>query len=184
MSPAEVTAVTVAREFVSTPLLVERVQVNGREFRSAADVQRAWFDAVALVDTPWFFFVDDTDELPDDLEDLLAACGDAPLSYTDEWVNGQVRRGRPYSRDAHLLDPLLVHHLAVVNTALAREAIAQAPIGHYWPEMLIFWQVARHGAQYLPRVGYHWHRRPSGLHAAPWTGPAIVRSALWCKAHP
>lgn len=179
-----VTAVTVAREFVAAPLPVPRVQVNGRVFTSAADVQRAWFDAVALVDTEWFFFIDDSDELPDDLEDILAHCGDAPLTYTDEWVNGAVRRGRPYSREAHRLDPLLVHNLAVCHTGLAHEAIAQAPRGHYWPELLIYWHVARQGARYLPRVGYRWHKRPGGLHAAPWTAPAVVRSALWCREHP
>lgn len=160
------------------------VLVSGRRFGSALDMQRAWFDGVAQVRTPWFFFAESGDELPPNHVEVLAQCRAAPLTYTDELINGVRRVAGPYSRDRHLADALMLHHLTVCDTALAQAALARIPAGHYWPEMQLYWELARQGANYLPIVGYHWNRRDDGLSCGAMTTCAQMRSLLWCRANP
>lgn len=182
------TALTIARE--SMQMHINGVQhrcLGGRLFRRASDVQEAWLDALDLVDTPHFFYIDDDDTLPVDYLDVLADClaTGAAVAYTDESVNGQTRRAGPYSQEAHLARPTLIHHLALCDTALAREVARTLPRGHYWPEMLLFWEMAkRGGAAHVPRVGYQWNRGDTGLHSQWFTVLGISNSRAWCAEHP
>jgi hypothetical protein len=178
-----ITAVTISFDVVAERLSVPRVQINDRTFTNAAQVQQAWFDGVALVETPFFFFLDSDDALPVGYEEILARCQDAPITYTKESVNGEVSEPGPYSRESHLTNPLKLHHLVVCHTETAKSAIARLPRGHYWPEMLIYWECARQGAKYVPEVGYHWNRG-NGLSRKAFTSCAVMRSLLWCKANP
>ena len=180
-----ITALTVSRVPVQRvwPGLEHRC-LSGRIFRSAADVQRAWFDAIALVDTPHFFFVDDDDELPDDHSRVLGSCLEAgtAIAYTDEQVHGQRRHRQPYSKERHLSDPTLVHHLVLCDTELARAALADLPRGDFWPEMLLYWRMADlGGAAHVPAVGYLWHRKPKGLHSEWFTVRGMHNSRSWCQ---
>lgn len=152
----------------------------------AQQLQRARFDAVLKVRTERFFFLDDDDDLPADYLQVIARCVDAgaPLAYTDEVVSGERVSRRPYSRAAHLSDPQLVHHLALYSTAAAREAVAVLPLGHYAPEVMLSWQVARRGAVHVPEIGYNWNRRPGGMHSWPCTSLSQARALLWAKANP
>lgn len=159
--------------------------------RNAAEAQTAWFDAVAKVETEHFFYLDDDDDLPQGYAGVLelAVSSDADLVYTDELVRSPdrpeyLRLAGEYSQAAHLANFMLVHHLAVCRTAAARAAIARLPRGHYWPEMMLFWEMAKAGAVHLPAVGYVWNRRPTGLHVIPSIVMGQTRSALWCKDHP
>lgn len=179
-----VTALTVARERVHMGIPgVHHRCLSGREFKRAADVQRAWFDAVALVDTEHFFFIDDDDELPPDHLRVLQRCVDAgaAIAYTDEQVNGERRVRAPYSQEAHLANPTLVHHLVLCRTELALEVIRDLPRGHFWPEMLLFWEMARRGgAVHVPEVGYLWHRSAGGLHTKWFTVLGMHNARAWC----
>lgn len=187
-----VTALTVCnRPYSRRYAGLEAVTLPGREICCAADAQAAWFDAVELVRTPYFFFLDDDDELPANHLDVIWRCvaQGADLAYTDERVvdaggRAEVRRGAPYLQSLHVRHPLLVHHLAVCRTEAARAAIARLPRGHYWPEMMLFWELAKTGAAYVPEVGYVWHRSAAGLHTKWWTTVAMVQTQLYCRQHP
>lgn len=161
--------------------------LHHRSFISdAQQLQRARFDALLKVRTEHFFFLDDDDDLPHNYLQVLARCVEAgaPLVYTDEIVCGERFSRRPYSRAVHLSDPQLVHHLALYRTSAAREAVSVLPIGHYAPEVMLAWQVAKGGAEYLPEVGYIWNRSPGGMHSWPCTSLSQVRALLWAKANP
>lgn len=183
-----VTAVTICRDrYTRRWSGLEHAVLSGRRFASAADVQRAWFDSIDLVRTPWFFWLDDDDELPAGYLQVIERCvaAGAPLAYTDEEVRSPdgsrtVRRARPYSQDDHLQAPTLLHHLVLCRTDAARAALQRLPRGHYWPELLLFWELAKQGAAYLPEVGYVWRRGATGLHAQWWTVLGQVQSQIWC----
>lgn len=162
------------------------VLVSRQRITDAADLQRARFDVVARVRTSHFFYLDDDDDLPADYLDVLDLCRapGVPLAYTDEVVNGERREAGHYSQADHIARPLLVHHLALYATAAASAAIAELPRGHYAPEFMLAWQVAKRGAAYVPRVGYHWHRAAGGMNAWPCTSLSWMRALLWCKANP
>lgn len=165
------------------------VLVHRSEIRDSAQQQAARFDALMQVKTPWCFFLDDDDDLPAGFGQILERCiaSGAALSYTDEMVvhhdDGArtVRRGRPYSQAEHLADPMLVHHLVVMRTELAQAAVQRLPRGHYCPEFMLFWEVAKSGTTYVPAVGYIWHKRPDGMHNQPWVSMGQMRSRLWAK---
>mgnify|MGYP000620804472 CR=1 FL=1 len=159
--------------------------------RDAAQAQAARFDAIAKVDTSHFFFLDDDDDLPPGYEAVLerALAVGKPLVYTDEMVRSAEEgehvwfRG-DYSQAAHLRDRMLVHHLALCDTGAARAAIARLPRGHFWPEMMLYWEMAKAGAAHLPEVCYLWNRRPTGLHTLPAIIMAQTRAAIWCRDNP
>lgn len=183
-----ITALTVSREPVHFAIAgVESRCLHGRVFKRAQDVQAAWFDAIDLVATSHFFFLDDDDDLPDNHLEVLAACEAAgtAIAYTDEMVNGE-RRGRaPYTQQAHLKDPTLLHHLVLCDTALARDVVRDLPRGHYWPEMLLYWEMAkRGGATHVPEVGYLWNKGSTGLHREWFTVLGMSNSHRWCAENP
>lgn len=154
--------------------------------RTAADLQAARFGAVNRVRAPHFFFLDDDDDLPEDYLDVLDECvrTEAALTYTDEMVNEKPRCSAPYSQRAHFDDALLVHHLALYRTADAQDAVRRLPRGHYCPEFMLSWEVAKRGAAYIPRIGYRWNRRATGMHTWPCTSLSQTRALLWAKENP
>lgn len=149
-------------------------------------MQSAWFDAIDLVDTTHFFFIDDDDDLPDDHLEVLSSCAAAgtALAYTDELVNGDRRTRTPYSQQAHLNDPTLLHHLVLCETAAARQALRDLTRGHFWPEMQLYWQMAKlGGATHVPEIGYVWNKGETGLHRAWFTVLGMSNSVRWCAAN-
>lgn len=182
-----VTAIVVARAPYSRPIPgCEVLAVYPGQIATAARWQAVVLAAVGAVETEHLCFINDDDELPVDFGDVLAECLDAraALAYTDEVFRhpdrDELRRGEPYSQDAHLRNMGLVHHLAVCETAAAQAAAATIPRGTYWPEMQLYWQLAKCGAAYIPRVGYIWHVDADGLHAIPSMTIAQARAAQWC----
>jgi len=157
---------------------------------SAAKAQAAWFDAIDSVSTEHFFFLDSDDDLPLAADRVLDRClaANVPLAYTDElWISegGSHRHcGAPYSQDEHLARPLIVHHLALCRTDAARDAVHRLPRGHYWPEMMLFWELAKGGARYVPEIGYHWNKRATGLHQQWFTALGQAQSRFWCLRNP
>lgn len=180
-----ITAVVLSRRRYTRAWPGLTLQVHQQHIRDAAGFQRARFDAIAKVRTERFFFLDDDDELPADYLDVLAECVAAgtPVAYTDQMVGDNIRRSGVYSQEAHLRCALLVHHLALYETAAARAAVERLPRGHFYPEMMLAWEVAKAGVSYVPRVGYRWIRS-GGMHTWPSIQVSQVRTALWCKSNP
>jgi hypothetical protein len=187
-----VTAVVISRsEYHRTwpglEVLVHRATIN-----SVADQQEARYRAALSVRTKHWFWLDDDDDLPDDYLSVIGACAskNKPLVYTDEIIRSDSigeSRSFPgeYTRETHLANPAKVHHLALYDTAASHEAIRILPRGHYWPEMMLSWAVARAGAEYIPVVGYIWNRKVgSGMHSWPSTQCGRMRARLWCKQNP
>lgn len=177
-----VTAVVLSREPASWPAPEGFQILNHCEtFTTTQGIHEARRRALSRVTTPWCFFLDSDDALPDDISDVLEECKStgAALTYTDERVNGTICKRGPYSQDRHLRAPLLVHHLALMRTEVAQAALKAIPRGELWIEMLLYFQVAKSGAAYVPRVGYHWHRGV-GMHRARGILAAQLRAAAWC----
>lgn len=151
---------------------------------TAEQLHTVRLNALASVKTPYFFYLDDDDDLPEDYLDVLADCIalDKPLVYTDELIvhDGvtKVSVSGPYDQHAHILNPTLVHHLVLMQTAAAQKASAEIPRGMF-NEMLLFFRVAAGGAGYVNRVGYIWNKG-RGMHCRPDTLIAQVASATWC----
>lgn len=167
------------------------VLVHRSVIRDASDLQRARFEAALQVRTEHFFFLDDDDELAPGYLPLLARCvaAGAPLVYTDELVtesdgSAQLVTRKPYDRAEHFRCPLEIHHLVLCDTAAAQRSIARLPRGHFAPEVMLYWDLARNGAVYVPGAPYVWNRRPTGMHRWPCTTISQMRSLLWAKANP
>lgn len=180
-----ITAIVLSRRRYARAWPGLSVQVHEQQIRDAAEFQHARFGAIAHVRSERFFFLDDDDELPADYLNVLADCvaTGAPLAYTDQMVGDEARRSGPYSQEAHLRCAVLVHHLALYETSVARAAVGRLPRGHYYPEMMLAWETAKAGAAYVPRIGYHWIKR-GGMHTWPSIQASQVRTALWCKENP
>lgn len=166
------------------------VAVHRQKIEDAADQLDARFAAVRRVSTSHFFFLDDDDDLPDDYLDVIAECEryGAPIVYTDELVMtptnrpvGSVLAKGPYSRERHYRNPTLLHHLVLCDTRAAIAAIERLPRGHFWPEFLLYWELARGGAPYVPRVGYVWNKQERGMHLWPSTIGGQMRAILHAR---
>ena len=160
-------------------------------FDSASGLLDARLAAIERVRTPWFFFWDDDDDLPADfasvLQDCLQAGSQQALVYTDEIIRTpageRLRRSAPYSQQAHLQDMMLVHHLALCRTQAAQEAARLLPRGVYGVEPMLYWQMAKHGAVYVPRTGYIWNAE-GGMHLRADVRIGMVQSMHWCGENP
>ena len=157
-------------------------------FNDAEGLLAARLEAIKSVDTDFFFFLDDDDELPRGYRGVLDRCMAAgtPLAYTDEVITAAdgsefTRRGRAYSEMAFIKDCTLVHHLTVCRTDAALRASAVIPRGKYAVENLLFFEVAKAGATYIPEVGYIWHRRETGLNRHPSILIGLVQSTCWAS---
>lgn len=154
--------------------------------KSCSDYRDAFYGAITQVKTPYFFFLDDDDNVPDDylsvLEDGLAK--NAAVVYTDEVrrFKGEEVIYRPgeYAADKHLANPAMLHHLVLCQTSSAKNALNHMPKGQYWPEMPLYFDLAQDSAAYIPRIGYHWHRSDAGLSSTADIAIGQMRSRIWC----
>lgn len=171
------------------------VQLYKSVIRESKDLQHARFTAIEQAKTPWFFFLDDDDDLPDNYLSVIGKCIDAvkangaAYAHTDEIVrisNGEtwLRKSAPYTQNWHMQSPLLVHHLVLFDTAKAKLAVAKLPRGSYNPEFMLFWEAAKMGTAYVPEVGYIWNKRRDAMHAQRETGVSCTRAKHWCIQHP
>lgn len=173
-------------------LVLPGVQVLGctQVLRSPAELHAARLDALAKVRTPYCFFLDDDDALPDDYLSVLDECAAkmqqrrAAMAYTYEIQReagkADVRRTTcDYDSDLHATRPMMVHHLVVMDTAKAQPVAAALPRGTYWTEHMLYWALGRLGATSVYRVGYIWNRNPAGFSRDPRILTAQVLSGRW-----
>lgn len=160
------------------------------DIKSFQSYQRSWFMAVMEAQTEWFFFLDHDDRLPpgfsEVLDRLLAITGLGAVGYTNEilindaGVPTELKKG-PYSQEAHLKNPTLCHHLVLGRTAVAKQVIQECPRGHFMPELMVYFQMAKRGAIWLDETGYLWHRSQGGMSYWPSALAAQVASIRWCQ---
>lgn len=173
-------------------LVLPGVQVLGctQVLRSAADLHSARLDALAKVQTPYCFYLDDDDELPDDYLSVLAECEakmrerGVPMAYTEEILRepgkSDVRRSwYEYDNDRHAVGPMALHHLVVMETVPAQEVARGLPRGNFWTEHMLYWALGRQGGVGIWRVGYIWNRNPKGFSRDPRTLTAQVLTGRW-----
>lgn len=158
---------------------------------NCSEYNAAFYAAISKVKTPYFFFLDDDDTLPDDYLSVLEDCLDenAAIAYTDEfWADSGIRvKPGAYSADAHARRPNMLHHLVLCHTLTAKSMLCDMPKGQFWPEMPLYFQMAKLGgrnmksnAAYIPRIGYHWNRSETGLSSMADISVGQMRSKLWC----
>ena len=154
------------------------------------ELHNARLNALAKVRTPYCFFLDDDDELPDDYLSVLDECAarmqseGMPMAYTDELLRepgkAEVRRSwYDYDSDKHAANPMGLHHLVVMDTARAQAMAATLPRGNFWTEHMLFWALGRAGAAYVPRVGYIWNRSAAGFSRNPRALTAQAFTQRW-----
>lgn len=162
-----------------------RVLNHCETFTTTEGIHMARRRSLARVETPWCFFLDSDDELTGDAADVIDECisTGAPLAYTDEMVYtlgmSARRDSRAYTQVEHIARPLMLHHLVMMRTEAALDALDVIPAGELWVEMLLYFQIAKRGAVHLPRIGYRWHRG-NGMHRARGILAAQARAAAWC----
>lgn len=186
-----VTAVVLSAKPYMTSWPGLELLVHHSVIRNAADLQRARFEAALQVRTESFFFLDDDDALAPGYLEVLARCeaAAAALTYTDEIVSEadgtrQLVMRHAYDRAEHFRRPLDIHHLVLCDTAAARRSIQRLPRGHFAPEVMLYWDLARDGAEYVPGAPYIWNRRTAGMHRWPCTSISQMRALLWAKDNP
>lgn len=151
--------------------------------KNAKELHDARINSLWLVKTSHFFWLDDDDDLPDDYLDVLQDCLDTQvaIAYTNE-VAIDVETGQrtvftkaPYDQTKHAKDPLFIHSLALCQTELARAACMVIPRGTYVTEGVLYFELAKHGAAFIDRIGYIWNRKKSGVSLSM---PSIVRGLI------
>ena len=180
-----ISAVVLSPRPVSLEISGLRVVPHVSTFRDATGLYAARRAAIAKVQTPYFFFMDDDDALPDNHLAVLQQCvdRDVAVAYTNEVVRtaggDTLLRPGAYSQDAHIANFMLVHHLALCNTAAARRALRTIPqAGGYGVEPLLYFQMAKEGAAWVDEVGYIWNKG-QGLSTHHSLLFAMVKSATW-----
>ena len=157
-----------------------------------AALHAARLSALSKVSTPWCFFLDDDDELPENYPDVLGRVAEkfaqgAGMVYTDELVHDKgltyVRSGGDYDNQRHQSAPMLLHHLVAMRTDAAQEVARTLPRGHYWTEHMLFYAIGRrHPVAYVPAIGYVWNRRADGFSRDPRMARATAMSMIWCAS--
>lgn len=182
-----ITAVTLSRAWCSPrPVGVAHLSQT-QEVRDCAGYNEAFYGAIAKVQTPYFFFLDDDDTLPSDYLSVLTECiqANTAVAYTDELrqSSGGVStfKSGTYSAQAHIDNPTLLHHLVVCRTDAAQDALRLMPRGQFWPELPLYFHLAKESVAYIPRTGYHWNRSGYGLSAKADFSIGQLRSRLWCR---
>lgn len=182
----DITAVVMSPNPVRLDVPGAHVLNHVSRFTTVSEYSRQRAAAIRKVRTERFVCIDSDDDLPADFNAVLTKClaFNAPLVYTDELVlqpglPAMRRRGFGYSQEAHIRNPLLVHHLAVCNTEAALAALEVLPSGDVLLDTLLYFQLAKGGAVHIPRVGYHWHRA-DGMHTWRDNLRCMVNSVTWC----
>ena len=182
----DISAVVLSAKPVTLEIPGLTVVPHVSRFTEVAGLLDARIAALDKIESEWFFYLDDDDELPPNYLDVLQKCLDtgAAVAYTNELVRHasgaeRVRRSGPYSQDAHVDDYAYLHHLVLCRTSTARRAARTIPRGEYGAEPLLFFQAAKEGAAWVDEVGYIWNVSGNGLSSHPSLLIGLVQSVTW-----
>ena len=160
---------------------------------NAEQLHHARLESLQGVATEWCFVLDSDDDLPDDHMEVLAQCeseatdADAHMAYTDEL---QIQDGiaslnvaGPYSAERYLQNNGIMHHLVLMRTVTALKIAEYLPRGRHITEIVLYYELAKAGCVYVPRVGYVWNRG-TGMHSRADSVISAAHSHRWCYANP
>lgn len=184
-----ITAIVLSKDEYSQPQQVDELLVVRQIIKTPFDLQRARFNAVSQVQTTHFFYLDDDDTLPDDVYDIAQDCANqyTAVAYTDELIqhedgSSMLWKSEEYSYARHMRNSRLIHHLALCDTEVVKRVLPTLPRGNYCPEYMLYLSLGRIGAKYVPRVGYVWNRKKSGMSTWPATAASQANAFMWAKA--
>lgn len=161
-------------------------QIESIPFRNHADMNRARRAALKKVETDYWFFLDADDELPLNYEKVIRDCIDkeVAVAYTDELIiaDGRETRRRPGSFDPakYVKNVLMMHHAVVCDTGLTRRVTPMLPDGRELFESCLYFQLAKISWSFVDAIGYHWHKKRTGMHCGHDALEYVVRAAAWC----
>lgn len=156
-------------------------------FQSHYDINTARRKALAKVTTPYCFFLDSDDQLPEDYVDVLQDCVklNKAVVYTQELIKNHdgteiLRQPGIYSQDAFIRTATMMHHLVLYNTVNVRQVMPTLPDDRELLEVCLNFQMAKISVGHVPRVGYIWNRGQTGMHAKSDALEFMCRAAGWC----
>lgn len=183
---ARFTAIVLSAKPVKLQIPGVDVLASVQAITSVSQLYDIRLDVIENVGTEFCFYLDDDDDLPPDYLSVLEECAShsLPLTYTDELIRYQgaenVRQSAEYDATIHANTPMFVHHLAVMRTADAVLAAKRLPRGALSVEQPLYYELAKGGAAYVPRIGYIWNRKPTGISHWPQMLGAQVRAMHLC----
>lgn len=150
--------------------------IHVRTIDTVEDLHTQRLAALHSVKTPWCFFLDDDDELPENVGGLLttgiglAEQSGAKMVSTEELIITPAEIKRNES----------IHHLVLMHTHAAQQAAQVIPLGRYYTEGILYPQLAQGGHLHVREVGYHWYCGSTGFHTNPYLVEARINSNRWC----
>jgi hypothetical protein len=161
--------------------------VEPTPFRNHYDINRARRLALQKVTTPYWFFLDSDDSLPDDYESVLQEClnRNKAVVYTQELrklADGTEHVNQPgeFDQDRFVRNVMMMHHLVLCNTVYTREALTVIPNERQMMEPCLYFQLAKISVAHVPRIGYVWNRG-NGMHTKSDALEFQARAAIWCS---
>ena len=150
------------------------------KFDDCAGLHKSKLDAIFKIKTPYFFFQDYDDPLPNNypVPEKSIVYGDFFTRYV---ASGHIKRtvAEPWSESWHLKNPLMVHK-AICNTAAARAVASLLPQGEFLTEpLLYFFMCKAYGFTYDPSLEFIWNKSPKGLHTK--AEKSISNAVAWIK---
>ena len=185
-----ITAIILSAKPVALEIPGVQVLASVQAITSVRQLYDVRLEVLGRVTTPFCFYLDDDEELPDDYLSVLAECEakmrarGVPMAYTEEILRepgkSDVRRSwYEYDNDRHAVGPMALHHLVVMETVPAQEVARGLPRGNFWTEHMLYWALGRQGGVGIWRVGYIWNRNPKGFSRDPRTLTAQVLTGRW-----
>lgn len=147
-----------------------------REFSDTISLHTERLNAISKVKTPYFFFCDYDDPLPEFIikPNKAVLYGD---NYFNEFGVERIFNSKEWSREYHLQNPYAIHK-AICNTNLSRKLSLILPRGEYWTEILLYYSLALIGGfEYNKELKMIWNKKNNGFHTKVNTN--IANSVLW-----
>lgn len=132
-------------------------------FSEANELHKQRMLSIEEVQTPYFYFCDDTDDQPNILIEPQKAIVYGDNHYKQYSQPGVTKNG-PWSAERHITRPDFIHK-AICNTDLAQKICTLLPQGEYYTEALLYYTLALVGGwEYRSDLILNWNKRSEGMH--------------------
>jgi hypothetical protein len=147
-----------------------------REFSDTASLHSERLNAITKVQTPYFFFCDYDDPIPE-----ILIKPNKGILYGDNYLKQnnveKVYKSSCWQNDKHLSNPYLIHK-AICNTELSKKIAMILPKGEHWTEVLLYYSLALIGGyEYIPEFKIIWNKKNTGFHTS--IAKNVANSVTW-----